>query len=411
MADKEKLHKAAQAAQAMPARPGLSVLQRAQTLGPAGRPPASKAAAPIEDAFDPAAAVAFRFAFLGSGQGGGRIADAFYRLGYRRVAALNTTDTDFAGLSEGLHKFSLGVGGAAKDAALAKAQYLARRDDVWDLMTRAWGSGADYALICASLGGGTGSGTVAPLVETARAYLQSKDLPARVGAVVSLPSASEGQKQAHNTVTAFKELLALNVSPLIVIDNARINQLYRPAIAELHPIANEAVSVLLHLFNQLAARKSNYTTFDKSELGQLLDGGVAVLGVANFDPDSITSPADISSKIRDELDASVLATVDLRTGRKAGCVFVAHPDVLNRFSADYFDAGFTQLDRIIGTARPGADVVVHRGLYDDESTGLQCYTLVSHLDPPLAKLAELAHRAGLGEANQPASVARYLGLQ
>ena len=34
--------------------------------------------------------VAFKFAFIGAGQGGGRLAETFFELGYRRVCAINT---------------------------------------------------------------------------------------------------------------------------------------------------------------------------------------------------------------------------------------------------------------------------------------------------------------------------------
>ena len=44
----------------------------------------------IEDEVD----VAFNFAFLGAGQGGSRIAENFYKLGYRRTAVINTAQQD-----------------------------------------------------------------------------------------------------------------------------------------------------------------------------------------------------------------------------------------------------------------------------------------------------------------------------
>ncbi len=45
----------------------------------------------IEDEFDGA----FNFAFIGAGQGGGRIAETFHKFGYRRVCALNTSPPRF----------------------------------------------------------------------------------------------------------------------------------------------------------------------------------------------------------------------------------------------------------------------------------------------------------------------------
>jgi cell division GTPase FtsZ len=361
--------------------------------------------------------VGFEFAFVGTGQGGSRIANAFHDLGYGRVAVFNTTDMDFKGLAPEIPKLNLGVGGAAKDAAFAADQIRDRQEEVWDLLTRAWGSSLDYGLVCASLGGGTGSGTAPWLVKIARKYMEQLGRPPKVGAIVALPAAGEGQQQCKNAVTAFRELLALKVSPLVVIDNARINELYKPSVAKLYPTANTTAANLFHVFNQLAAVHSDYITFDQSELGQLLDGGVVTMGAADFDVDSIKSPADVSTKIRDELAGNVLAAVDLRTGKTAACVFVGHKSVLDSLPSDYFDAGFNQLDRQVGSALAGVSPVVHRGLYDSEAAesdppSLQVYTMVSGLTPPLDRLAQLAKVGHMpAEVRSPAGVAAFLGVQ
>lgn len=361
--------------------------------------------------------VGFDMAFVGTGQGGSRIANAFYDLGYGRVAVFNTTDMDFKGLADEIPKLNLGVGGAAKDAAFAADQIRGRQEEVWDLLTRGWGSVLDYALVCASLGGGTGSGTAPQLVQIARRYMEQLGRPPKVGAIVALPAAGEGQQQCRNAVAAFRELLALKVSPLVVIDNARINELYKPAVAKLYPTANTTTANLFHVFNQLAAVHSDYITFDQAELGQLLDGGVVTMGAADLTVANIKSPADVSSAIRDELAGNVLAAVDLRTGRTAACVFVGHKSVLDSFPSDYFDAGFNQLDRQVGSALAGVTPVVHRGLYDSEAAeadepSLQAYTMVSGLEPPLDRLAQLAKVGHMpAELRARAGLAAYLGVQ
>lgn len=381
----------------------------AKALAPSAHKPAARRVE-VKDAFPHE--VAFKLAFLGSGQGGSRIADAFYRLGYRRVAVLNTTDMDFAGLTPEIPKLNLGVGGAAKDPQFAANALKGRDEEVRDLMTRAFGNDPEYVLLCVGLGGGTGSGTAPGLVALARAYLSDKGKdPRRVGAIVSLPPVSEGQAQARNAVNAFKALYELKVSPLVIIDNARIHELYEPPMSQLHPRANVTVSQLLHLFNRLAAVHSEYVTFDRSELGQLLDGGVVVMGAADLAVDEIRSPADVSQRIRDELANNVLATVDLRKGQKAACLFVGSQDVLDSFSLDYFDAGFTQLDRIVGSAHPEEPTVIHRGVYLGTEPGLQCYTLVSELEPPVDRLAELARKGQLSQAANPKGLAAFLRIQ
>lgn len=379
----------------------------------AAAPVAVQNAAGVEDAFG--YPVAYKFAFVGTGQAGNRIADAFYQQGYRRVCLFNTTDADFKGLChDGVQTLSLGMGGAAKDMKIASERLAGRSEDVWDLYDKAWRGDADYVFVCVGLGGGTGSGTCVQLVELARKYLKAKGKIERVGAIVALPSVAEGQRIAANAIESFAALMRAGVSPLILVDNARINELYKPSITRLHGVANTTVSQLLHMFNYYAAVHSDLINFDRAELGRLLDGGLIVMGAADIGT-AISSPAVIASKIRDELNNTVLATVDIRTGLEAGCLFVGGHKLLDTLPLDYFEAGWGQLDRALGEAREikarSQPTVVHRGLYksDEADAGLQCYTMVSGLSLPYARLNELATKAGISERSEPA-MAKFFGL-
>lgn len=387
-----------------PKKPGITNVAKA--VAPTAHKAAEKKAVEVRDAFD--YDTAMHMAVVGAGQGGGKIAQSFWDIGYRRVAAFNTTDSDFSGLDAEIPKLSLDIGGAAKNMKLARDAVRGRDEEIWDLFTRAWGTRFDCVLVCVGLGGGSGSGTGLPLVQLARKYMEAKGLPPRVGAVVSLPSVDEGQQVARNAVTAFRELVEARVSPLIVIDNDAVDELYHPPMSQLLPKSNELVSQLFHLFNQLAAAKSKHITFDRAEFAQLLDGGIVVMGSADLPVDQIASPADVSAAIKDQLANSVLAKVDLRTGKKAACVFVASNEVLDTFGKEYFAAGFTMLNRIVGSAHPeGTEVVVHRGLYPESEEGLQCYTMISELDAPGEKLAALAKEAGLS-GTAAGAVAKHL---
>lgn len=380
----------------------------AKAAAPVAHKPAAVKAAEVKDEFEFDTAV--HFAFVGAGQGGGKVAQAFWDIGYRRVGAFNTTDSDFSGLAAEMPKLSLDIGGAAKNMKLARDAMRGRDEEVWDLYTRAWGSKLDCAIVCVGLGGGSGSGAALPLIQLARKYMETKGLPPRVGAVVSLPSVDEGQQVCRNAVNAFKELVDAKVSPIIIIDNDAVDELYHPPMSQLLPKSNELVSQLLHLFNQLAATKSPHITFDRAEFVQLLDGGIVVMGSADLPVENISNPADVSAAIKDQLANSVLAKVDLRTGKKAACVFVAAQDVLDSFGKEYFAAGFTMLNRIVGSAYEGAEVVVHRGVYPETESGLQCYTMISELSGPTEKLTALAKEAGItGPA--AASVAKHLRVE
>jgi cell division GTPase FtsZ len=348
--------------------------------------------------------VAFNMAFLGSGQGGARLASSFYGLGYRRVGLFNTAESDFQGLPEEIQRHTLPLGGAAKDARFAEQALSGHEEEIWDLLQRSWGNDMDYGLICVGLGGGTGSGTSGKLVQIAREYMESKGKQPRVGVIASIPSATEGQQVCRNAVTAFQRLLELKVSPLILIDNARINQLYRPGMSQLYNVANNTVSQLFHLFNQLAAVHSPLITFDRSELAQLLDNGICVMGAASLQ--NITSPADISAAIRDQLTNNVLAEVDLKQGTKGACLFVGDQNHLDSLSMDFFDAGFTQMNR---TLKGSGSSVVHRGVYIGTAPGLQAYAMISDLKPPIATLSKLAKEANITKS-QLGGIANFLGV-
>ena len=57
---------------------------------------------------------AFKFAFIGAGQGGSRIAESFHKLGYRKIGIVNTAQQDLNSINVE-NKLCIGSGGAGKD--------------------------------------------------------------------------------------------------------------------------------------------------------------------------------------------------------------------------------------------------------------------------------------------------------
>lgn len=341
----------------------------------------------VEDAFD--YDVAFKVALIGVGEGGGRIAETFWKQGYRRVCAVNTAQQDLQGLEDSILKLDLRANGAGQDMEKGQRLISAASGEIWDLLLRAIPDNPDYLLVCASLGGGTGSGGVVPVLNLCRRFMQERGLSdKRVGAVVSLPNPYEGQRTARNAVTAFNKLHALGPSPLIVIDNQRIEKLYQVGATKLFGCCNEQVVKMFHLFNQLAARRSRLVTFDRADCASLLDNGLICFGaspVTNYE-----SQADITSCIREQLAATVLADVDLTTGDKAGCIFVGGEDLLEQIPMDHLGAAFTSLTRQLRD-----DSVIYRGIYVGKSPDLRCYSLISGLARPENRLKHLAACGGL----------------
>ena len=328
-------------------------------------PPAARQVKPVED--EMSADVALRFAFVGVGQGGGRMACAFHSLGYRRIAVVNTTSADFFGLPDSVLKLDLQLGGAGKQTEVGAKAIADNAERIDSAIGEAWGPTVDVAFVCASLGGGTGSGGIHRVIQIAKDRMTRQGIVARVGAIVSLPSPSEGAVVAANALHAMRQLWSAGVSPLIVVDNAAVNAAYRPSISGLYPMANNYVAGLLHAFNAYAAVHSSYMSFDRAEFTQILDAGAVVFGV-----DSILrggqggrledlSASLVSESVRQQLGGEILAKVDMAQAKVAACLFVANQVVLESISTDFLDAGFTAIGRSVGTG------LVHRGIYEVNS--------------------------------------------
>lgn len=349
-----------------------------------------------EDAFD--YDVAFNMGFVGIGQAGSRIAEAFYNTGYRRVCVIDGPVQDLADVSENIPKLNLGTGGSGKDIEYGAASVRNKDQQIWELMERSLGQECDYVFVCAALSGGTGSGAITHVLAQAHRYMQGTKRPARVGCIVALPMRAEGQRFARNALTTFRRIrqLSIPISPMIIIDNQRVQELFPVGVTRIYDKCNQQTVSLFHVFNRLAAQRSKLITLDRSDLGSILDKGIVTFGAApirDFD-----SASAVSEAIRTQLERTALAAVDLKTGREAGCIFVGCEPTLDSVPMDFLDGGFNMLTRLL---REGA--TIHRGVYKGAASGLRCFTLLAGLDPPAQRLKELAAIAQLSEASDIAT--------
>lgn len=347
----------------------------------------------IEDAFGHQ--TAFKFSFIGVGQGGGRLAEQFYKMGYRRVCAINTTDKDMAHLTIPeqsklvVHSHNgAGRDGAGKDPSVADAAINGHIEDAYDLMKRCWGNTYDYAFVCLGAGGGTGAGASQKVTEIAKQLMSDQKLPAKVGVIVALPKNDEGHKVASNSLDTLRKLEGSGLSPVVVIDNERIKQIYpKTTVAQFWDVANRGICTLLHLFNKISAQASSISAFDPADFATLLDSGVVAFGAAAVA--TCQSQADISKAIRQQLQANVLASVDLSKGKHAGCIFIANSTMLDTMPQEYLDHGFEMLSRILSP-----DSTIHRGIYVGNNNDLRVYTMIGGLPFPATRQQELSRLAG-----------------
>tara|TARA_Y100000588_G_scaffold395138_1_gene520370 strand:+ start:16232 stop:17365 length:1134 start_codon:yes stop_codon:yes gene_type:complete len=325
--------------------------------------------------------VSFKFAFIGAGQGGSRIAETFKSLGYNRVAVLNTAEQDLNTVSLE-NKLCIGDGGAGKQPELAREKFLEKKEDVLDFMRYSFGEEFDRIFVCAGAGGGSGSGTVGPLIETAHDLQVSLNTGSKkVGVILTLPRKSEGQKVHQNAVSALAQVNNLKakglVSPLIILDNEKISQLYpNLPISKFWTTANSSMAGLFNLYNLTSSKDSSYSSFDKNDYKTILDSGTVAFGVSPVK--NWEDPVALSRVVRDNLKNSLLSgSVDISTGNVAGTIVIAGKEILDKLPQSHIDQALDQLNRIL---RQGS--MVHRGIYSGDKPNLMIFTAIGGLNNP-----------------------------
>jgi cell division GTPase FtsZ len=327
-----------------------------------------------QDEFDGAV----KMAFIGAGQGGGRIAQSFYDCGYRRVLALNTTQQDLEPLTmPEENKMLIGDnrGGAGKDP---EAGYMAAKEsfeDIMDRMMRRWGEGVEMLYVCVGAGGGSGTGSWHVIVDAMKEYAKStnveKPLHKHLGVIMTLPKRSEGARVQKNANIAVKYALEHELYPGL-------------PVKKFWTVANRNFTAILHTFNLLAAQNSEYNTFDRADFRSVLHNGLMIFGMTKVE--SWLGKEDISQAVRQNLTGTLLAEgFDLATANIAGAIVVAHDDVLNEIPMENIDYAFNSLGRALGNE----GVMLHNGIYEGNSPGMRVFTIVSGLEPPKERLDEL----------------------
>ena len=345
-------------------------------------PPEDDVANVIEDEFD----AAFNFAIVGVGQGGSRLAETFYNLGYRRVCVINTAPQDLASIKmPDSNKLLIGGKGAGKDPSKAEAIFRERREDIHDFLKNNFGGNYDRVLVCVGTGGGTGAGGATVVVEVAHDLSESLGIekrgePSRVGAVLALPTKAEGARVAMNSKDTLGKIIDLKkmgaLTPLIILDNEKIRQMYpNLSVGKFWGHSNISICSLFHLFNRISSQDSEYTSFDKADLDTVLSSGIITFGATPLR--SWNQPTDISHAIRDNLRKNILASVSPESGDVAACIVIGNEEILNEISQESLEYGFEQLTRILGK-----DSMVHRGIYKGNKPNLVVYTAIGGLANP-----------------------------
>ena len=345
----------------------------------------------IEDKFDSAV----KFSFVGLGQGGSRLVEAFHNLGYGRVCVVNTAKQDLDDIKlPDEKKLWLGAGGTAKNRRVGEAHMKQHSEEVMDLMRRSFGTEFDRIMICATSGGGTGSGGFSAAVGVANELTESLRIKkvgedTRVGLMLVLPSNSERDRMT-NTFEALKIAESLKdnklISPLIIIDNEQISRIYPTAtVGNVWSKTNQSIVTLFHLFNKIAGAPTKYTTFDPEEYKSLLASGILVYGAM---PIRDTSKDGMAKSFRENIKKNVLCGgLDVASAATAACLIVGEAVSLEVIPWDVIEHSYEMLGRVAGGA------TVHRGIYAAKRP-LSAYTILGGLAMPKPRLDEIARLSG-----------------
>ena len=353
-----------------------------------------------EDEVEDKANGALTYGFIGAGQGGGRMVKAFYDLGYTKTLAVNTAKNDLNLLDlPGDHKFYIdhyGDQGAGKDQTKAAVAFEAREQEVFNKLKSIVGESVDRIIICAGVAGGSGGGSVVPLVKLAKkyfTYVGREDASERVGVIASLPTTGESASPvvAKNAYNRMKNLCTMakekKFSPLIIVDNQKIKKLYpKLTVKAFWPTINNTVAGLFHIFNVLATQNSDYTSFDPQDYDSVMkSSGCMIMGVTAVK--DFESETGVAMALKSNLERTLLAEgFDLKTATAAAGIVVGGTRIFEETAGlmDNLEHAFSTLAAITGNA------MVHRGIYEDPSKDkLIVYTLIGGLDAPQKRLEDL----------------------
>jgi len=345
-----------------------------------------------------------RYAWIGAGQCGGRLAKSFYDLGYKKVLAVNTThhDLDLLDIPKG-QKYLMDIGekGAGKDMERGKKAVQQNQQEILHRVRQTFGAQVDHIMIGFGAGGGTGSGSVVGLIEIAKRYARYiglKNPNKNVGVVMTLPTVGEASSPlvAENAYRVASELSQMasagEISPLIIIDNEKINKMYPGmTVKSFWPSINNTVGSLFDIFNKLSALSSPYTSFDPVDYHSIMESGnCTIMGLTK-----VTNFSDkfaLSEAMKTNLEKTLLAGgFDLTTAKLAGCIVVGGRKLMANVQGlqDNINYAFDVLSEITGNA------TIHRGIYEDSRDCIRVYTIIGGLDSPTARLEELRNHVSV----------------
>jgi len=329
--------------------------------------------------------VSINIGVIGVGQAGSRIAEEFHRLGYD-VGVINTSVQDLKFIDVLPHQKLLlegSLGGTGKDLDLGREIFEDNEDKLGSFVSDV-ADGNDMLFLAISGGGGSGSSSVDTMVP----ILYGTSMP--VGVIYVLPKATEDAQSKKNSIETLARLARMTaddmIASLVVVDNARIEQIYsKLSQSEFWKQANAAIVEPINLFNTLTSQASRFTSLDPSDFGKIIScGDCSVYGVVEVD-DYMEETALAEAAI-DSLSGNMLADgFDLSQTRTGGVIILGSEHALNSMPSLNIDYCFS----VISDQTNGANIF--QGIYSQEGMGdtIKIYSWFAGLGLPQDRIDNL----------------------
>jgi tubulin-like protein CetZ len=322
---------------------------------------------------------------IGTGQCGSRLAEAFYKLGFPSIC-MNTALVDLKHISipdsnKLLLDNSNGIGGASKELSIGHSAAEAYRGEILQLVNEKLGD-TPANILCLSLGGGSGAGSCETLVE----LLSGLGKPLMVIAV--LPMTVDDPLSKSNSLETLGKLSTFvrnkKIVNLIVVDNAKIESIYRDANQfDFFDLANKSIVETLDVFNTMSAQPSNVKAMDGMELCKVLFDGEGLSCFGHFKVSNYQEDTAIAESVVNNLSNNLLADgFDLKQAKYIGFILTANRSVWSKIPSSSINYASAMINDI------GTPNGVFKGIYtvDDQEDCVNVYTIFSGLGLPESRI-------------------------
>lgn len=327
------------------------------------------------------------FGVVGSGHGGSRLAEAFYKLGYDAVA-VNTAiqDLKFIEIPDS-NKLLLdnGIGGAAKELEIGRVAAESHKGEILQLINEKLSS-SQVNILCLSLGGGSGAGSCETMVD----LLSGLGKPLIVMTILPMDNEdAQTKSNALETLTKLTKMTqAKKVNNLIVVDNTKIESIYHNVSQmEFYGVANKAIVNTIDVFNTLSAMPSPSKPLDPMEFSKILLDGEGLTVYGEFTVENYEEDVGIATAVMENLSNNLLASgFDLKQSKYVGYLVTANRDVWAKIPSSSIGYANSLVSDLCGSPQG-----IFKGVYvvDSPENVVKVYSIFAGLGLPTSRIEEL----------------------